>query len=543
MKKIVFLFIFSISFLYSGDCYNPATDKLTVSSLNFEQCRALTEIYYNSTTDIEPCTDSYVVKWYNEQYTNGCTYDTVFYKKKYSQQIYSFSRDYVCPDGQEIINGVCAVPPTCAVGTLWNPLTDTCEYDPNTADGDGDGIPDKCDPDYVDYLTMDCNSDGEANGVDDDIDGDGIKNGNDPNPYVNGSALGTPETPCGASSYTFVNGVDEGSCSLSNSAFSAPDFSLNYVSNVYWDSCRQKCGVTLLTCPFGKAIKNGVCTSMEPDEGDCLGTKSCSINSASMDEPGVEPFCSKRCYCLTLQFPIRSPDNLYYEKQVSCSENAGDTTTLDNLRQNSDVNNSLPADLLKDSNATASLDVSASMKVALDSYAGSKEATQLELLSESKIQSLQLVSANTNLKNIESALENFSATSTSNQGVINGSLQGIKGGIDTSNGLLGQLVDGQTEGNTLLEDIKGLLDTNGTQDDPGNLDFISNEIGNILSKYSIDLSSGGCSSISTVSTILNGRELVFLSQSTIDKLPVAEMKALIIFLFTITGLMLVFRGN
>jgi len=432
MKKVIFLVLFLKSFVFSYDSPNPATDKLTLTGTIANTCLASIDhpinTYFYQDSNHATC-----LKYTPTIYTSTLCPDG----KKYNKYYYSVYENYDCPiDGQEIINGVCAVPPTCETGTIWNPLTDTCEYDPNTADGDGDGIPDKCDPDYVDYLIMDCDGDLQLNTYDGDIDGDGILNGNDPTPY--GANSGTADTPCGATSYSLTSVKEQGSCSMDNPLFNMPDGELRYVSNVMWDDCRKSCMVLVKTCPYGQAIKDGICTSLKPDESSCLGTSSCGIVSW-----GVSPSmsCFKKCNCLTTLDPVPSVTNEYFNEEVSCAEQPTEQDKLDDLRQNSDVNKTLPENLLQDSNATYDLDVSASMKVALDAYAGAKEATQLDLLSESKIQSLQLVNANSNLKNIESALENFSATSTSNQGVINGTLKEIDSGIDTSNALLTEIKD------------------------------------------------------------------------------------------------------
>lgn len=95
------------SFVFGGDCYDSSTDLLVASTLNSGVCRPLTESYYNEIKDTEPCFDNFVSVWYNEAYTSYCTDSTLYKNKKYSQQIYSFTRDYVCPTGKHIENGQC----------------------------------------------------------------------------------------------------------------------------------------------------------------------------------------------------------------------------------------------------------------------------------------------------------------------------------------------------------------------------------------------------------------------------------------------------
>lgn len=533
MKKIIFLVLFLKSFLFGViDCstYNPNTDKVsnlqqynpggTTSKANQYFCNNDRVYYYFACTT----------------YDGGLTYSCSYRNEYWTSTVNA------CPSGQYVVNNVCVDYPTCSDGQYFDTTTYSCEpLPPDDLDDDLDGIPNKCDPDYVDYLSMDCDGDGTNNDTDTDIDGDGLLNGNDPNPYDDGSSSGTSDTPCPSTSYNITPVKTLSECSMSNPLFfPVPDGELRYVSNVYWDECRQSCMAKVGICPYGQVIKDGVCKSVVPDEGDCLGTSNCYITSFGVD---TSKSCFKNCYCSTTLDP--NPQTPYFTQEVSCSSVEDDKATIDDLKSTVDINTTLPDDLLKDSNATYDLDVSASMKVALDSYAGSKEFTQLELLSESKIQSLQLVNANTNLKGINDTLENFSAVSTSNQGAINNTLKGIDSGIDISNVHLGSIDDKMTTNNSLLEDIKDLLDSdsNTSAEESSSLDFLSSEIGSILSRYTIDLGGGGCSSIVTVSTSLHGRELFFLSQSTIDKLPVSEMRALIIFLFTITGLTLAFRGN
>lgn len=468
MKKVIFLVLFLNSFLFSAytttctNGFNIATSYLTTSSLSSDT-KVTNYIPGYFCSDVTTTVYKYV-NCYSNAYGFYCRV-----------QQYNHFPNYTCPNpGEEVINTVCAVPPTCATGTLWNPLTDTCEYDPNTADADGDGIPDKCDPDYVDYLTMDCDGDLQLNTYDNDIDGDGILNGNDPTPY--GANSGTADAPCPSTSYTLTSVKEQGSCSMDNPLFNMPDGELRYISNVIWDDCRKSCMVLVKTCPYGQAIKNGICQSLKPDEGSCLGTSSCGIVSW-----GVSPSmsCVKKCNCLTTLDPVPSATNEYFNEEVSCSEQPTEQDKLDDLRENSDVNKTLPTDLLQDSNATYDLDVSASMKVALDSYAGAKEATQQDLLTESRIQSLQLVSANTNLQNIQSTLENFSATSTSNDGVINGTLNEIDSGIDTSNALLTDIKDNSEAIKNNLEGKNSdgtLVDTSSVDSNFANVDSFFTDV-------------------------------------------------------------------
>ncbi|MCK9546825.1 MAG: hypothetical protein M0Q25_09000, partial [Sulfurospirillaceae bacterium] len=199
MKNIIFLVLILNSYLFSAGTYNPAKDYLS---------------FYTADPQITYYPISYVgTVWYN--YTDG--YGVEIYKgllisssytvisstqvRAYAEW-YKIIKDYSnCPDGQEIIDGACSTPPPCD-GT-WDSDTDTClPPPPDDLDDDSDGIPNKCDPNYVDFLTMDCDSNDVPNANDPDIDGDGLLNANDPNPYVNGSDSGTSDTPCPSTAYS-----------------------------------------------------------------------------------------------------------------------------------------------------------------------------------------------------------------------------------------------------------------------------------------------------------------------------------------------------
>ena len=450
MKKIIFFLLVLNSFVFGA--YNSSTDFLYYYSSQIEQCKLAT-IPYNTLTVSDSTS---MVKYTNQLYTNYCTDATLTYHAKFTVTYYKWYTNYDCPiDGQEIIGGVCATPPTCSAGSVWNSTTDTCV----TADSDGDGTPDKCDKDSVNFDSLDCNDDGENNYYDSDIDGDGVPNSTDANPYDK-----TNLQTCSITNLTLLTGHTSSSCQLS--LFPPVDGKTYLISQAEWDSCRGVCGIKISYCPKGQAVKNGECRSVEPDISDCQGTSQCQTLGVGMD--GIGSTCWRKCYCLTTSSPVPDLNNVYFSEEVSCTDTQTDKEKLDILKNDSDVNTSVNK---LDINGTANLDSAASFKAALDSYAGSKETTALEQLKQLGIQSLQAVLTNTNLDKLNSLVENFSAVSTSNDGIINGTLNGIKSGIETGltigNNLLSGIKDGVDTAGKTLTDIKDLLsgDSNSSSSD------------------------------------------------------------------------------
>lgn len=458
MKNILFFLFILNSFVFA---FNPATDKL-VQSGQSTACRVNTEPYNSYFED-----GGKVYIYTNEQDCQCCQtagYNFV-YNKSYTKTTYNIYTNYSgCPSGQEIINGSCAVPPSCPSGQIWDSSTDSCKSAP-AADSDGDGIPDKCDKDATNYSSLDCDSDGIPNSTDNDIDGDGVPNENDANPNDPNNT-----TSCPVNSYTMIPGASQSECVISNSKFSAPNTSLYYTAAVFWDSCRNMCSAKFQNCPRGQAIKDGQCRSVEPDIGDCVGTSSCRTGGTGISDSNGSNYqqsCYKTCYCLTNSSPVPNSSNAYFTQEVACTDNLTDRDRLGDLRSQNESNSTTPNAPFADSNGTVNYDFAESFKAALDNYGGSKESTSQNLLTESRLQSSQLVTANTNLGNINSNLENFSNAATMNQGVINTTLTGIKDGQNIGNGLLLGIKDGVDRAGGLLEDIKNALDDNGSSDGNG----------------------------------------------------------------------------
>lgn len=457
MKKIIFLVLFLKSFLFS-ETYNPHSDIY---------------VYFSGSSTIAYYPSSLVgTLWYLETdpsgniffgglLKNSCGYVDAYTVRCYPEY-YQVHKNYDCPiDGQEVINGACATPPTCPTGTIWNSTTDTCQSN----DTDGDGIPDKCDLDSANIATLDCDGDGLANNGDGDMDGDGVPNSSDANPFDSANTSSCPAIPSGYRLSLSV--IDASSCNLLNPLFTTSDGDLFYTKYANWDSCRNQCYSLQTSCPKGQAIKNGECRSVEPDISDCAGTSSCRIIGLGV---GDLQSCFKTCNCLTTSSPTPTTANNYFYEEVSCADNQTDDEKLDDLREKSDINTSVNN---LDINGSVNNDTAASFKAALDSYAGAKESTSLSQLKELAIQSLEAVKTNSILDNLKSLAENFFNTSTSNDGVIDGTLNGIKDNTAIANNLLTGIKDGvdglKENSDKVLNNVEG-KNSDGTAVDTSSLD-------------------------------------------------------------------------
>lgn len=378
---------------------------------------------------------------------------------------------------------------TCTLPQVYDDSVGAC-VTPPVLDTDGDGIPDKCDIDSIDIATLDCDGDGLANNSDGDIDGDGVPNSSDADALSASNTTSCPSIPSGYNLNLSV--VDSSSCILTNPIFTANDGDLFYFKYANWDNCRNHCYTFQTSCPKGQAIKNGECRSVEPDISDCAGTSSCRIIGLGV---GDLQSCFKTCNCLTTSAPTPTTENNYFYEEVSCADNQTDKDKLDDLRDSSEVNTSVNK---LDINGTVNNDSAASFKAALDSYAGAKESTALSQLKELSIQSLEAVKTNSILDNLKSLAENFFNTSTSNDGVIDGTLHGIKDNTAISNNLLTGIKDGvdglKENSDKVLNNVEGknsdgtLVDISDVQTNIANVDSfltdIQSSFTNISSSYS-----------------------------------------------------------
>ncbi|HUH41718.1 MAG TPA: hypothetical protein VLZ29_01220 [Sulfurimonas sp.] len=357
------------------------------------------------------------------------------------------------------------VPKPCPLDEVFDVNSGQCVYEA-PLDSDGDGIPDRCDTDSLNYSSLDCDGDGVPNHSDDDIDGDGVPNNQDSNPNDASSS-----NTCSISNFMFYD-IPQSECTIGSNSLKPLNGDIAYISYAKYDTCRSKCAYQYSYCPKDQAIKDGECKSIEPKIGDCSGTSQCKTIGLGVN--GVE--CTKRCYCLTASSPAMTESNLYFESVVSCDDDKTDKEKLDDLKKSNDDNSTVAHNPLQDSNGTLNYDMAESFKASLQSYGVATEKTSQAQLRELELQSLQAVATNTKLDNLKSVVENFSAISTNNQGVINGTLNDIKDGQNVGNSLLGSINDGIGTTNDLLTDIKDSMGDGNGSDNSDVLNSMYNEM-------------------------------------------------------------------
>lgn len=446
MKNIIFLFLSLNQFLFGA----YLLFNVNGSNVYCQQKYTASAIGFTVPTSTGP---KYLGVWNSMNwYANGGTYDALG------------ECSFGCATGTVFNNQFMKCVPICTSPLILDSTGTTCITNPDL-DTDGDGIPDKCDIDSSNIATLDCDGDGLANNGDGDMDGDGVPNSSDANPLDSANTASCPAIPSGYQ--LSISVTDASSCNLSNSLFTTSDGDLFYTKYANWDSCRNKCYFVQTSCPKGQAIKNGECRSVEPDISDCAGTSSCRIIGLGV---GDLQSCFKTCNCLTTSAPTPTTENNYFYEEVSCADNQTDKEKLDDLRNTSDINTSVNK---LDINGTVNNDNAASFKAALDSYAGAKESTALEQLKELSIQSLEAVKTNSILDNLKSLAENFFNTSTSNDGVIDGTLNGIKDNTAIANNLLTGIKDGvdglKENSDKVLNNVEG-KNSDGTAVDTSSLD-------------------------------------------------------------------------
>ncbi|MBW6462527.1 MAG: hypothetical protein K0B07_05790 [DPANN group archaeon] len=554
MKNIIFLFLILNSFVFSYDSPNPATDKLTLTGTTLNTCKSID--YPINTYFYEDSNHATCLKFTSTIYTSTLCPDG----KKYNKYSYAVYIDYPsCPSGQEIINGSCAVPPTCATGTLWNPITDTCEYDPNTADADGDGIPDKCDPDYVDYLTMDCNSDGEANGVDDDIDGDGIKNANDTNPFVAGTGDldltckganigGTSSLPFPFSTYSFISNDDTYKCGLLllNSSVYDAVVSLNDINNpacensyCYAHKIKNECDfdvsfyrpstnwdyIPYKTESQCDLLVDGIRYSSSsysvPDSQKCPSTSFCFVKRIDEEEDVLPTETNSENQDPTME----APDLNSTTSDLSPLLNAQNTSNkhLQDLKDKTDYSNKRLDDL-KDL-SSKSLDVNKDMKSTLNSLKSNSDRSL-----ENQSNSLSKLSS------LDSNLKKMSDTTTSNQVIANGSLSSIDGKMTTNNSLLTDIKDSFLGDDPFPAEVDDGLTSN--------LSGIDSNVKGAFSGFVYSNMFSFANQTYTIPTISFSSSLgsfTVLDSSMLAGLDINAIRAMFLFFFAVAGFITVFK--
>jgi hypothetical protein len=165
------------------------------------------ELFPNATTKIivsETVVETFDTGYCNKHYKDDYYYwveceevpppDDLISLKVYSG---SGSMDQCYDDLQQIdqntTTATCYIP-QCATDADVT-LYVSSEYANQDGDSNGDGIPNKCDPNYPAYDDLDCDGDGTPNSTDDDIDDDGIPNETDSDNTSPGGGDTTELTP------------------------------------------------------------------------------------------------------------------------------------------------------------------------------------------------------------------------------------------------------------------------------------------------------------------------------------------------------------
>jgi len=368
--------------------------------------------------------------------------------------------DYSCgvcsvsgaPDNVSLNQKALAPQPTCPDNQTWDGTLLKCvsgdnnETDSSSPDGDhdGDGIPNRCDLQFSDVNSMDCDQDGEPNGTDSDP--------IDPNSSGSCSPLDL------TNDRLYLLDTEHSQCYLYSDTLNNY---LNYKTYVFnsaqYDTCRNQCVVTYKYCNENLAPVHGRCMIPNPNKDECSVEPECSTSEIGVTgQDGNSIFkCTRRCWCIDSPQKERNSDTLIMESEVSCAD---DQHYEDEDQMGNDEKDDESSDFEYDYNATDPLDnpdhnntvdydAASSFKAALDSYRGAKEETlkkvgkELEEQSEQQKKQTQLQDeiltklehihdteqfsrneANNNANNINSSLQsmlNSNAKETTQQEVLN----------------------------------------------------------------------------------------------------------------------------
>lgn len=559
MKKIIFLVLILNSFLFAYTCQNDfksSTSLITLSStasLNYIGTEPMNTFYCPDSTSTQ------VLK------NRSCSLVSGNYKcyKDY----YNFSPNYTgCPSGQEIINGVCATPPTCASDTAWDSLTDTCKPIP-PPDADSDGTPDKCDFDFANYATLDCDDDTKLNGTDDDIDDDGILNASDTDDNKDGTAdYLQPSSPdydlsCrGVNSttatnlpypfreYSFYSDIDSTRCSflvLDNSKIDATvslvdinhprcekpycyvhyavdkcNFDASWYSpGIGWD---YLAGKTESQCSLlVDGVKYSTSSYMAPDTLKCPTTGFCYLKRVDTtplpDDKNSEDGDES----------MKAPDLNSTTADLAPLLNAQNTTNkhLDDLKLKADISNNHLDDLKR--TADDSLNIQRDAKSVLSDLKSNSDKS----LSNDLDGITKLAGISSSLDGLSKTTANMSDTVTANQGVINNNLTDMGFSLDTIKGLLSD----------------GLMGDNPFPDAPDDGSSTFGEKQTILTdNLSITYKpnflgfSSISGSISPITFSILGRTFTLLGADTINQIPVDSIRGLFLFIAAVTGFITIF---
>lgn len=537
MKKIVFVLFFNLFFcVMSVLAYNPFID-LKLFFAKSSKCVPVgtpANILVFVEIDLSgiPVYSSYGAP------INTCNYNSSGSGWIVYESIWGIYPSYKnCPEGQEIINGVCSVPPSCPSGQLWDSVSDSCIPAP-APDSDGDGTPDKCDYDSLDFKTLDCDGDGIPNNNDDDLDGDGTNNNldadsngdnkpdsSDPaSPTYNPNCLGADTSgdiyPNGVvyslSFYNYKYPALQSVCNalidnvLIDGVFTAPDRNKECNTRYcYAHYMKDECNYW--ASDFIPSGKDWIISSYKTQQSctDAVDNIKYSASSWAFPSPA---YCSmdKWCYLKTITPTDTPTDN----NQDPNDNNSSSGTSNSSNDSNSSSYSILP--IVESINKTnEKLDSTNTKLDAVNLNLSDIKTTSqdsknlLDKISKNSMTSNaneseslnRLASMNSILSDSKNTLKAFSDVATSNQVLANGHLEDISGKMSTNNALLSGIKDS-------IDGDGSSPDTSAFDGFEGALSEYSAYIDTIKSQYST-FSDNASSSFSEVETQYNNALSLF----------------------------------
>lgn len=344
--------------------------------------------------------------------------------------------------------------------------SNSCEHEPRTwylygdifstlPDADGDGSPDKCDEDFVDYQSLDC-------------DGDGTPNVSDSDPNDPGASGSCPPIPSG---YITTSNLEHVQCYTGHPLTITPDGYVYYLDPVTWDNCRDICTAFKAFCPRGQNILSGKCVYPKPDYTKCEGTVEegpvqYQISSPNERPDGAINGCFKDYVC---RDGSNNGDGYILKSiAVSCIE---EKEPEDDYERPSDFDYSTNTDdPLYDYNGTFDEYSAESVKSALESYGVSTEKTQNEIGKELEDQTKLLDEQ----KDIQDDISRKLDQQNDLQLTTNSKLNSLSK-ESTQKEILSKLDGILTAMNGIRSDLNGTSSTPGTDDTNDSGDGTSND--------------------------------------------------------------------
>jgi len=241
--------------------------------------------------------------------------------------------DCSCPEGEQDINGTCAVPPPEPECGQGSPDID-CDGVPNDSDPDidGDGVPNDSDPDI--------DGDGLPNWNDPDIDGDGTANGDDSSP---GGSGGDSNSQCKTGSV--YDNQTEGCKCLNGTVYDPLQGCINSSCPIVLNGLDLKLqNVTQTVCYSTFPAYSGYihdffsdgylscCYAQEglPPEEDCPTNQYRANDGMCKDIPSNSPECSENEFLEDgICKPIPCPDGQFRNGSGVCVENPNGQNCLE----------------------------------------------------------------------------------------------------------------------------------------------------------------------------------------------------------------------